>query len=70
MTVSLATGPVPITTVIIPSKTESLFLKLLAERLSTRMHGIALVSLFVRQGLKPNTAKALMTELMEMVDGV
>ena len=47
MVVSLATGPTPITTTIIPSRSESLFLKLVAERISTRMRGIALVSGFI-----------------------
>ena len=44
MVVSLATGPAPVTTTIIPSRSESLFLKLIAERISTRMRGIALDS--------------------------
>lgn len=68
MVISLATGPTPITTTIIPSRTESIFLKLIAERISTRMGGIALVSTFTQKELEPNTAKALMSEIMEMVD--
>ena len=68
MVVSLATGPTPITTTIIPSRNESLFLKLIAERISTRMRGVALVSTFIQKELEPNTAKALMSEIIEMVD--
>ena len=68
MVVSLATGPTPITTTIIPSRTESIFQKLIAEQISTRMRGIALVSTFTQKELEPNTAKALMSEIMEMVD--
>ncbi len=68
MVVSLATGPTPITTTVIPSRNESLFLKLVAEQISTRMRGIALVSAFIQKELEPNTAKALMFEIMEMVD--
>ena len=68
MVISLATGPTPITTTIIPSRTESIFQKLIAERISTRMRGIALVSTFTQKELDPNTAKALMSEIMEMVD--
>ena len=68
MVVSLATGPTPITTTVIPSRTESLFLKLTAERISTRMRGIALVSTFIQKELEPNTAKALMSEIMEMIE--
>ena len=68
MVVSLATGPTPITTTIIPSRNESLFLQLIAERISTRMRGVALVSTFIQKELEPNTAKALISEIMEMVD--
>ena len=64
---SLATGPNAITTTIIPSRTESLFLKLTAERISTRMKGIAVVSAFIKKELEPDTAKAIMTEIMEMI---
>ncbi len=67
MVISLATGPTPITTTIIPSRTESIFQKLIAEQISTRMRGIALVSTFIQKELEPNTAKALMFEIMEMV---
>ncbi len=68
MVISLATGPTPITTTIIPSRTESIFQKLIAEQISTRMRGIALVSSFTQKELEPNTAKALMSEIMEMID--
>lgn len=68
MVISLATGPKPITTTIIPSRTESVFQKLIAEQISTRTRGIALVSTFTQKKLEPNTAKALMSEIMEMVD--
>ena len=65
---SLATGPTPITTTIIPSRTESLFLKLVAERISTRMRGVALVSTFIQKELEPTVAKGLMTEVMELIE--
>ncbi len=68
MVVSLATGPTPITTTIIPSRSEALFLKLVAERISTRMGGIALVSTFIQKPLETGTAKALMSEIMEMTE--
>ena len=49
MVISLASGPTPVTTTIIPSKTESLFLKLVAEQISVRKKGIVLVSTFVQK---------------------
>jgi len=68
MIVSLATGPNPTTTTVIPSRNESLFLRLIAERISTRMKGIALVSTYVQKELESSTAKALMSEIMEMIE--
>ena len=68
MIVSLATGPTPTTTTVIPSRSESLFLRLLSERISTRIKGIALVSTYVQKELEPTTAKALMSEIMEMIE--
>ena len=68
MVVSLATGPTPITSTIIPSRTESLFLKLVAEHISVRIKGIAIVSTFVQKELDPNITKALMFEIMEIIE--
>ena len=65
---SLATGPNPVTTTVIPSRTESLFLKLVSERVSTRIRGISLVSANIKKDLEPQTAKGLMSELMDMVE--
>ena len=67
MVVSLTNGQNPITTTVIPSKNESLFLKLISEKISTRMRGIAIVSTFVQKELDTNTAKGLMLEIMEMI---
>lgn len=68
MVVSMANGPKPITTTIIPARNESLFLQLTAERISTKMRGIALVSCFIQKEMSPDTAKSIMSEIMEMVD--
>ncbi|AFS81592.1 hypothetical protein NKOR_08695 [Candidatus Nitrosopumilus koreensis AR1] len=68
MVASMATGPTPVTTTIIPSKTDSLFLKLIAEQISIRVRGIVLVSAFIQKELGSNTAKDLMSEIMETVE--
>ena len=65
---SLGFGPNPITTTIIPAKTDSLFLKLVAERISTKLRGIAIVSAFVQTKLDPNAVKTLMSEILQMID--
>jgi len=70
MVVSLSTGPAPVTTTVIPARTESLFLKLIAEKISTSVKGIAIVSAFVQKELEHETAKALMGEITEMVQNV
>ena len=67
MVVSLSTGPTPVTTTVIPARTESLFLKLTAERISTSTKGIAIVSTYVQRELEPETAKTLMTAIMELI---
>lgn len=67
MVVSLATGPVPVTTTVIPARNESLFLKLTAERISTNTKGIAIVSAYVQRELEPDTAKTLMAAIMELI---
>ncbi len=67
MVVSLSTGPVPVTTTVIPARNESLFLKLTAERISTSTKGIAIVSAYVQRELEPDTAKTLMTTIMELI---
>ena len=68
MVVSLATGPTPVTSTIIPSISESVFLKLIAEKISTKIRGITIVSSFTHKELESDTAKALMSEIMEMIN--
>ena len=70
MVVSLASGPNPVTTTVIPARTESLFLKITAEKISTTVKGIAVVSAFVKKELEAKTVKALLTEITEMVKNV
>ncbi|MEE9563785.1 MAG: hypothetical protein V3V69_02525 [Nitrosopumilaceae archaeon] len=67
MVVSLSTGPTPVTTTVIPARTESLFLKLTAERISANTKGIAIVSTYVQRELEPETAKTLMTAIIELI---
>ena len=65
--VSIGSGPTPTTATVIPAKTDSLFLKLTAEKISTSNKGIGVVSLFAQRELGNETAKILMGEIMEMV---
>ena len=70
MVVSLSTGPTPVTTTVIPARTDSLFLKLTAERISTSTKGIAIVSAFIEKELKPETAKVIMSNITEMIQNI
>ena len=65
---SINSGPNPVTTTIIPTKNDSLFLKLISERISTKFQCIVIVSMSVQTKLDTETAKALMSEIMEMID--
>ena len=68
LTASIGTEPVPITTSIIPAKSESLFLKLISEQLSSIITGINLVSAFIPKKLENNTAKTLIAKIKEIVE--
>ena len=67
LVISVASTTPPATTTIIPTNSGSFFLRLVAEQISSRVKGIALVSSFVKQELKQETAKGLMTEIMDMI---
>ncbi len=67
MVVSLVSGPTPVTTTVIPAKTESLFLKLTAERISSTTRGIAIVSAFFQRELDSNSAKSLMSKIVDLM---
>ncbi len=64
MLISVSSGPVPSTSIIIPTKPEELFLKLLAEKTSSFLKGICLVTANFEKSLDNNTTKQLMHEIM------
>jgi len=68
LTPSIGTNTKPITTSIIPAKSESLFLKLISEQLSSIITGINLVSAFIPKKLENNTAKTLIAKIKEIVE--
>ena len=65
---SIGTGTVPITTSIIPAKSESLFLKLMSEQLSSIITGINIVSAFIPKELENKTAKILIAKTREIIE--
>ena len=70
MMVSLAAGPRPVTTTVIPAKTGSAFVKLVAEKVSSTVQGIAVVSVNVGAEIDVGSAKAIMSGVAEMVRNV
>ncbi len=67
MSASITSDPVPTSTIIIPPKKESLFLKLMSEQISSIIKGINIVSAFLPEEIDTNTAKILMAKVMEMI---
>ena len=65
---SIATGPVPASITVVPAKSESLFLKIISERLSSITKGINIVSAFIPEKLDNNTAKILINRVKEIVE--
>ena len=70
MVVSLGIDPAPVTTIVIPPKTEHFFLKFIAEKISSMKKGICIVSISFRKELETETAKILMRKILEMVENV
>jgi hypothetical protein len=68
MLASIGTDSIPITNTIIPAKSESLFLKLISERLSSIIKGINIISAFIPQELDNKTANILMNKIKEMIE--
>jgi hypothetical protein len=68
LTASIGTGSVPITTSVIPAKSETLFLKLISEQISSVISGINLVSVFIPKKLENKTAKTLIAKIKEIVE--
>lgn len=64
---SIGTDTVPITSSFIPAKSESLFLKLMSEQLSSIITGINIVSAFIPKDLENKTAKILIARIREIV---
>jgi len=68
MLASIATEPVPSTVTIIPPKSESIFLKMMSDYLSSITKGINIVSAFIPQELDTKTTKVLMTKIKEIIE--
>jgi len=68
LTAAIGTGTIPNTTSIIPAKSESLFLKLISEHLSSIISGINIISAFIPKELENKTAKTIIAKIKEIVE--
>ena len=68
LTASIGTDTVPITTSVIPAKSESLFLKLISKQISSIITGVNIVSAFIPKELENKTAKILIDKIKEVVE--
>ncbi|MGI0046934.1 MAG: hypothetical protein ACREBB_07085 [Nitrosotalea sp.] len=55
------------TATVIPSKSETIFLKMVSERVASTIHGICIFSLSIQKELDLESMKVLMNEIMEIV---
>jgi hypothetical protein len=55
------------TAAVIPSKSETIFLKMVSERVASTINGICIFSLNIEKDLDLDSMKVLMNELMEIV---
>ena len=65
---SIGTDSIPVSSTIIPAKSESLFLKLVSERISSIIKGINIISAFIPQELDSKIANALMSKIKEIIE--
>lgn len=67
MVVSIGSGTRTTTATVIPSKSDSFFLKMVSERVASITNGICIVSLNIQKELGLETMKVVMNEIMEIV---
>ena len=67
MVVSISPGHNASTVTVIPSKSNSLFLKMVSERVASATNGICIVSINIQKELELEAMKVIMNEIMEAV---
>lgn len=67
LVVSISSGSRVSTAAVIPSKSDTLFLKMVSERVASTINGICIFSLNVEKDLDLDSMKVLMNELMEII---
>lgn len=69
MMVSIGIGPTPSSSIIVPAKADSLFLKLISQKVASEVRGLCIISLSTKKELGTNAGKVLIERVMEAVRG-
>jgi hypothetical protein len=67
LVVSISSSSRVSTAAVIPSKSETIFLKMVSERVASTINGICIFSLSIEKDLDLDSMKVLMNELMEII---
>ncbi len=67
LVVSIGSGGRTSTATVIPSKSETIFLKMVSERVASTINGICIFSLNIQKELNLESMKILMNEIMEII---
>lgn len=67
MMISVATGPAPSSSEIIPIRQDQLFLKLVSQKIASEIRGICIVSLSAQRELGQKAGKVLIERITEAV---
>jgi hypothetical protein len=67
LVVSIGSGGRTSTATVIPSKSETIFLKMVSERVALAVNGICIFSLNIQKELELESMKALMDDVMEII---
>jgi len=67
LVVSIGSGGRTSTATVIPSKSETTFLKMVSERVAATINGICIFSLSIQKELELDSMKVLMNEVMEII---
>jgi hypothetical protein len=67
MIISIATGPTPVSSEIIPIRQDLMFLKLISQKMASEVRGICVVSLSSQKELGPEPSKILIEKVTEAI---
>lgn len=67
LVVSIGSSGRTSTATVIPSKSETIFLKMVSERVASTINGICIFSLNIQKDLDLDSMKILMNEIMEII---